>query len=59
MFVVKIDSSDCEDNRFCLEVCPEDVFEVIGNSVEVAHNESCTGCYLCLENCPTGAITID
>jgi len=59
MYVVKIDYRECEDNRFCIELCPEDVFDVVGEQVRVVKNDECTGCYLCVENCPTGAVTID
>jgi NAD-dependent dihydropyrimidine dehydrogenase PreA subunit len=43
----------------CLEVCPEDVFEVVNGVIKVVREESCTGCNLCVENCPQGAITVD
>ncbi len=59
MFKVKIDYGECEDSRNCYEICPEDVFEVSGDRVSVNQEENCTGCYLCVENCPTGAITVE
>jgi NAD-dependent dihydropyrimidine dehydrogenase PreA subunit len=59
MFKVRIDYGECEDSRNCYEICPEDVFEVSGSTISVVQEEHCTGCYLCVENCPTGAITVD
>ncbi|MEW5764341.1 MAG: ATP-binding protein [Acidobacteriota bacterium] len=59
MYTVKVDYNECEDNRMCLEVCPEDVFEVVNSLIKVVREESCTGCNLCVENCPQGAITVD
>ncbi len=59
MYTVKIDYGECEDNRMCLEVCPEEVFEVVNGVIKVVREESCTGCNLCVENCPQGAITVD
>jgi NAD-dependent dihydropyrimidine dehydrogenase PreA subunit len=59
MYTVKVDYNECEDNRMRLEVCPEDVFEVVNSVIKVVREESCTGCNLCVENCPQGAISVD
>lgn len=59
MVDVKIDYSQCETSGFCLEVCPEDVFELRGIKMVVARAENCTECWLCVKNCPTGAVSLD
>jgi NAD-dependent dihydropyrimidine dehydrogenase PreA subunit len=59
MYEVKINYGDCEDNRFCYEVCPEDVFEVVNGIVRIVREENCTGCNLCVENCPTMAVSVE
>ena len=59
MYIVRINYNECEDSRFCIELCPEDVFEIVSGKVRVTKDDDCTGCYLCVENCPTGAVSID
>jgi len=59
MIDVKIDYEACEDNRFCFEVCPEDVFVLRNSKIVVENPDTCTMCWLCVNNCPTGAVTIE
>lgn len=59
MIDVKIDYEACEDNRFCFEVCPEDVFALRNSKIVVDNADTCTMCWLCVNNCPTGAVTIE
>ena len=56
---VQIDYDTCENSGYCLQVCPEDVFQVRGASIQVTKPENCTECWLCVQNCPTGAVTIE
>lgn len=56
---VVINPNICDNNQLCIDVCPEDVFEIERGKVVVKNPENCTECFLCVENCPTGAITID
>ena len=59
MIDVKIDYEACEDSRFCFEVCPEDVFVLRNSQIVVDNADNCTMCWLCVNNCPTGAVTIE
>ncbi len=59
MPIVIIDRSTCENNGQCFEVCPDEVFERSGDVVTVNKQDQCTYCWLCVEVCPTGAVTID
>jgi|GEM_PF-985607 len=59
LYTVTIDYEVCENSGFCFELCPEEVFELKVSQVIVAHPESCTGCWLCVEHCPTGAVTVE
>ncbi len=65
MFVrVNIDREKClgiEKSGRCVEVCPVNVFGAHGGSpVVVSENEDeCTLCNLCLERCPSRAISIE
>ena len=59
MVEVTIDRDACENNQFCFEVCPEEVFEIRNQLVVVVRPENCTSCWLCVQNCPTGAVSIE
>lgn len=59
MYTVKIDYDVCEHSEFCFDVCPEDVFEQHTSQIVVSNPDRCTACYLCVNNCPTGAVTVE
>jgi NAD-dependent dihydropyrimidine dehydrogenase PreA subunit len=56
--LVKIDYDLCEDTGVCAMVCPEDVFEFKGGHSHVIKPTGCTECWICVENCVSGAIEI-
>ena len=49
----------CENNQLCFDICSEGVFEIDKGRVTVARPEDCTECFLCVENCPTGAVSVE
>jgi NAD-dependent dihydropyrimidine dehydrogenase PreA subunit len=51
-----IDSDECSACGICLEACPNDVLEIVGDSSTVIDEDACTGCGNCMEECPMGAI---
>ncbi len=59
MVDVKIEEVVCEYSGFCMDVCPEDVFAMKKGRIVVQNPDECTECWLCVQNCPTGAVTID
>jgi len=59
MVDVKIEAIVCELSGFCKDVCPENVFAERAGRIVVVNPEECTECWLCVQNCPTGAVTID
>lgn len=59
MAIVIIDRSICEGNAMCFEVCPDDVFTRNGEAIMVGKQEACTYCWLCVEVCPSGAVTVE
>jgi NAD-dependent dihydropyrimidine dehydrogenase PreA subunit len=56
--VVRIDYDLCENTGVCVDVCPEDVFEAGTAHSVVSKPEACTECWICVENCASGAIEI-
>jgi NAD-dependent dihydropyrimidine dehydrogenase PreA subunit len=59
MAEVEINPILCENNQLCFDICSEGVFEVDRGKVVVKNPENCNECFLCVETCPTGAVSID
>jgi NAD-dependent dihydropyrimidine dehydrogenase PreA subunit len=56
--VIRIDYDLCENSAVCAAVCPEDVLDASASHVRVAKPEQCTECWICVENCASGAIEV-
>ena len=59
MIDVQIDYAVCEGHQVCREVCPDDVFEWRNGKMVVAAAENCSECWLCVQNCPTAAVSLE
>ena len=58
---VSVDLDTCNGCGHCLTSCPVDVFRldpVTGKSITLYAGDCCV-CFLCKDDCPTGAISID
>jgi NAD-dependent dihydropyrimidine dehydrogenase PreA subunit len=55
---VRIDYDLCDSTGVCAMVCPEDVLEFKKEHPQVVRPSSCTECWICVENCVSGAIEI-
>ncbi|MGB5685081.1 MAG: ferredoxin family protein [Candidatus Electrothrix sp.] len=55
---VKIDMEKCTNCRECVEVCPEEVFQLVNGIPVHVHSEKCIECDLCIDICPEDAISI-
>lgn len=42
----------------CLEVCPHQVFEVVGKKALLRDRDACMECGACALNCPVDALTV-
>lgn len=56
---IRIDYDSCDNAATCEAVCPEDVFEVGVGKVTIINARACTECWVCVDNCTSGAIEID
>ena len=55
---VRIDQDLCDSSGVCVMVCPEDVIEANNGHTHVVKPAACTECWICVENCASGAIDI-
>jgi len=56
--VIRIDYDLCDQTGACAMVCPEDVIAKDSSHFTVVNPRACTECWICVENCPSGAIEI-
>ncbi len=56
---ISINSDLCEQTGVCAQVCPEDVFDTVDGKVVVMNPGQCTSCWICVENCASGAIELE
>ncbi len=59
MAIEKIDYKKCISCHRCYDICPMDVFGLVGNNVYLAYPGDCARCFLCDRICPTKAIDMD
>ena len=58
MAAPEIDASECSGCGICIDVCPNDVLDIVGSTAGVVNEDRCDECGECLEECPLGAIDI-
>lgn len=56
--IVRIDYDLCENSGVCTQVCPEDVIETRNGQPVIVQPAKCTECWICVENCASGAVEI-
>lgn len=58
---VSIDAARCTGCKACLNSCPTDVFgfDEMAQKAMLAYPQDCSVCFLCIGDCPSGAIKID
>jgi NAD-dependent dihydropyrimidine dehydrogenase PreA subunit len=56
---LKLDQPTCIGCGRCLEVCPHQVFELVGKKAAIRDRDACMECGACSLNCPVKAISVD
>jgi Fe-S-cluster-containing hydrogenase component 2 len=56
--LVHINYDLCENSSVCAQVCPEDVIETRNGQSVIVRAHKCTECWICVENCASGAVEI-
>lgn len=57
--IIRIDYDLCEATGVCAVVCPEEVIEHVNGHSSVVKAQACTECWICVENCTSGAVEIN
>ncbi|NLN46052.1 MAG: 4Fe-4S binding protein [Clostridiaceae bacterium] len=52
------DTARCKGCGRCVEVCPQQVFEMEGRRAVMADRDRCIECGACAGNCPAGALSV-
>ena len=55
---LKYEESKCICCKFCIEVCPHNVFEIIDKKAQIINKDSCMECGACEMNCPKNAFSV-
>lgn len=59
MFKPYIDEELCIGCEECVDICPDEVLEIIDEKASVVEDEECVGCESCVEVCEQEAITVE
>ncbi|MCX6643409.1 MAG: 4Fe-4S binding protein [Candidatus Bathyarchaeota archaeon] len=59
MPTVTVDKKKCDGEGTCVDVCPMNVYDMVGGKSEPTRAEDCIGCMACVNSCPTQAITVE
>lgn len=57
VFTPRIDLKKCEKNYRCFIFCPHDAIDIRKDGFPSVDAAKCTGCLICLRECPTSAIS--
>ena len=59
MFQPEVDQEKCIGCGECIDICPNEVLELVDEKAEVVETEECVGCESCVEVCEQEAITVE
>jgi len=58
MYMVTVDTEKCEGCEECVNVCPNEVFQMTDGKSDPYQGSECVFCESCLGVCPAECITI-
>lgn len=58
MYMVSVDNEKCEGCEECVNVCPNEVFQMTGDKSDPYQGAECVFCESCLGVCPSECIAI-
>jgi ferredoxin len=53
-----INAEECSGCGICIDVCPNEVLDLVDDIAQPINESSCDGCGTCAEECPMGAVEI-
>jgi len=51
-----INTDECSACGSCIDVCPNEVIDIIDDAAAVVNEDGCVACGACMEECPMSAI---
>ncbi len=58
MYKIDLNKEDCIGCGECVDICPEEVYELQDEKSIIINEEGCVGCESCVEVCEEDAIKI-
>ena len=59
MIMVEVDKDKCTGCEECINICPQEVFDLVDGKSEPTRADECVDCQSCVEACPEGAVTVN
>ena len=53
------DNEKCVGCGKCLDVCPQEVFNIVDDKANIKDKDACIECGACAINCPTKALSVN
>lgn len=54
-----IDTDECTGCGLCVDVCEQEVLDLVDDVATIVNADACIGCGDCSEECPVEAITME
>lgn len=58
MIMVEIDNDKCTGCEECINICPQECFDLIDGKSVATRADECVNCQSCVEACPEAAVSV-